>query len=69
MSKGFVLSDKVINHKINSPAFEKKYLFKASEKLNDLDIFTKGQPFGLYKELRENAPVYYHKPMPGDPEP
>ena len=69
MSKGFVLSDKVINHEINSPAFKKKYLFKASEKLNDLDIFTKGQPFGLYKELRENAPVYYHKPMPGDPEP
>ena len=27
------------------------------------------QPFDLYKELRENAPVFFHPPMLSDPEP
>ena len=35
----------------------------------DLELFTKGQPIELYKELREQAPVYYHHSMPTDPEP
>ena len=37
--------------------------------LNDLYLFTQGQPFELYQTLRENAPVYFHDPMPTDPEP
>ena len=42
---------------------------KANFSLNDLELFTKGQPIDFYKELREKAPVFYHDPMPTDPEP
>ena len=52
-----------------SQAFEKKFEHTPSNFLNDLDLFTKGQPFDLYKELRENAPVFFHPPMLSDPEP
>ena len=69
MSKGFILSDEVLNHEINNPAYKEKYNFNPTDQLNDLDLFTKGQPFSLYKDLRENAPVFYHEPMPADPEP
>ncbi len=69
MSKGFILSDEVLNHEINNPAYKEKYSFNPSNQLNDLDLFTKGQPFSFYKDLRENAPVFYHEPMPTDPEP
>ena len=69
MSKGFILSDEVLNHEVNDPAYKEKYNFNPSDQLNDLDLFTKGQPFSLYKNLRENAPVFYHEPMPTDPEP
>ena len=69
MSKNFVLSSKVIKNKINHPSFEKRYSYNPSNSLNDLDLFRKGQPFHLYKELRENAPVFFHQPMHTDPEP
>ena len=69
MSKGFVLSDHIINNEIRNPAFKQINSFKPSNKLNDLDLFTKGQPFNLYKELRDNAPIFFHEPMPMDPEP
>jgi len=69
MSKGFILSDEVLNHEINNPAYKEKYSFNPTDQLNDLDLFTKGQPFSLYKDLRDNAPVFYHEPMPTDPEP
>ena len=69
MSKSFVLSDQIINNEIRNPAFKQINSFKPSNKLNDLDLFTKGQPFDLYKELRDNAPIFFHEPMPMDPEP
>ena len=69
MSSGYVLSDEVLKHRINEPAFPKNSSFKAGRSLNDLDLFTSGQPTDFYKELRENAPVYFHDPMPTDPEP
>ena len=69
MSKSFVLSDQIINNEIRNPAFKQINSFKPSNKLNDLDLFTKGQPFNLYKELRDNAPIFFHEPMPMDPEP
>ena len=69
MSKSFVLSDQIINNEIRNPAFKQINSFKPSDKLNDLDLFTKGQPFNLYKELRDNAPIFFHEPMPMDPEP
>jgi cytochrome P450 len=69
MSKGFVLSDHIINNEIRNPAFKQINSFKPSDNLNNLDLFTKGQPFNLYKELRDNAPIFFHEPMPMDPEP
>ena len=69
MSKGFVLSDQILKHDINHPAYKNKSTFKPSGSLNNLDLFTKGHPFKLYKELRDNSPVYFHNPMPTDPEP
>ena len=69
MTSGYVLSDEVLDHKINEPAYPKKSSYKAERSLNDLDLFTKGQPVDFYKELRDNAPVYFHDPMPTDPEP
>jgi Thiamine biosynthesis protein ThiC len=55
--------------KINELAYPKKSSYKAERSLNDLDLFTKGQPVDFYKELRDNAPIYFHDPMPTDPEP
>ena len=69
MSTGFVLSDHIINNEIRNPAFKQINSFKPSDNLNNLDLFTKGQPFNLYKELRDNAPIFFHEPMPMDPEP
>ena len=69
MSKSFVLSDQIINNEIRNPAFKQINSFKPSDNLNNLDLFTKGQPFDLYKELRDNAPIFFHEPMPMDPEP
>ena len=69
MPKGFVLSDKVLNNKLNSPAYNSKYSYAADKSLNDLDIFTNGQPYDFYKDLRENAPIFYHESMPFDDEP
>ena len=69
MTSGYVLSDEVLDHQINEPAFAKNFSYKAKKSLNDLDLFTKGQPVDFYKELRDNAPVYFHDPMPTDPEP
>ena len=60
MTSGYVLSDEVIDHKINEPAFPRDSSYRANKSLNDLDLFTKGQPVGFYKELRDNAPVYFH---------
>ena len=48
MTKLFDLSSQIINNKINAPAFEENFIYKPSAFLNDLDLFTKGQPFSLY---------------------
>ena len=69
MSNEFVLSKEVPQHTINQPAHPKHYAFRTEASLNDLYLFTQGQPFELYQTLRENAPVYFHDPMPTDPEP
>ena len=69
MNKGFVLSDNIIKNKIEDCKFDHTYSYVAKKSMNDLDLFTKGQPFDFYDELRKNAPVYFHKPMPTDPEP
>ena len=69
MSKAFILSDEVLKHEIRSPAYDKKYIYNPKDHLNDLELFTKGQPFDLYKDLRLNAPVFFHDPMLNDPEP
>ena len=40
MPRRFVLSDEIINHSINNPAFNEHYKYNAPEKLNNLDLFT-----------------------------
>ena len=69
MDQGFVLSDNILGNEINDSKFDHLYSYKPAKSLNDLDLFTKGQPFSFYKELRERAPIFFHKPMPTDPEP
>ena len=69
MENGYILSNEILGHKINDSKYDHKYSFKASGSLNDLELFTQGQPIDLYKELRENAPVYFHPKMLTDPEP
>ena len=69
MDQGFVLSDNILGNEINDSKFDHLYSYKPAKSLNDLDLFTKGQPFSFYKDLREQAPIFFHKPMPTDPEP
>ena len=68
-NQGYILSDEILSNKINHPKHNILYPHKPSGSLNDLDLFTKGQPISLYKELREKSPVFFHDPMPTDPEP
>ena len=64
MSKGFILSDEVLNHEINDPAYKEKYNFNPSDQLNDLDLFTKGQPFSLYKISEKTLLFFIMSPCP-----
>jgi len=66
---GYILSDEILSNKINHPKHNISYPHKPSGSLNDLDLFTKGQPISLYKELREKSQVLFHDQMPTDPEP
>jgi hypothetical protein len=48
------------------PARAKHYPFELPGSFQDLRLFAQGgHPYGLYKSLRENAPVYWHEE--GDP--
>ncbi len=55
--------------KINSPKYQEIYSFERDFDLTDLFLFTKGQPYQKFAELREKAPVYFHKTGPEDTEP
>ena len=61
MSAKISISRQVVKNIINAPKYKSYYDFVASDKLTDLDLFTLGQPYDLYKELRENAPIYFHE--------
>ena len=54
---------------INSPKYEEVYLYERDFDLTDLFMFTKGQPYEKFSELRKQAPVYFHKTGPEDSEP
>ena len=41
MDNGYILSDEILGHKINDSKYDHKYSYKASESLNDLELFTK----------------------------
>ena len=58
-----------LNNKINHPGFEKKFIHSPSNFLNDLDLFTKGQPFEIFDEYRLHAPVHFHEPAEYDTDP
>ena len=51
-------SDKQPYVKIAAPKFKKAYEYNREFDLTDLILFTKGQPYNHFKDLRENAPVY-----------
>lgn len=52
--------------KISSPKFEQQYNFKPAENLLDLKLFTKGQPWELFSQMRKNAPQFWHPGWSGD---
>jgi len=54
---------------INSPKYEEVYSFERDFDLTDLFMFTKGQPYEKFSELRKKAPVHFHKTGPEDSEP
>ena len=62
-------SDKQPYVKIAEPKFDLAYEFNREFDLTDLILFTKGQPYNHFKELREKAPVYFHETGPEDSEP
>ena len=62
-------SDKQPYVKIAEPKFDLAYEFNREFDLTDLILFTKGQPYSHFKELREKAPVYFHETGPEDSEP
>lgn len=41
------------------PAFPRVYDYQADVDLRDLNLFTKGQPWEAFHEMREKAPVYW----------
>ena len=55
--------------KINKPKYEEIYSFSRDFDLTDLFLFTKGQPYEKFADLRNKAPVYFHKTGPEDSEP
>ena len=52
MTSGYVLSDEVLNHKINKPAFQQDSTYRANKSLNDLELFTKGQPVDFLQGVK-----------------
>ena len=54
-------SDKQPYVKIAAPKFKKAYEYNREFDLTDLILFTKGQPYNHFKDLRENAPDYIHQ--------
>ena len=54
---------------INSPKYEEIYSFERDFDLTDLFMFTNGQPYEKFAELRKKAPIYFHETGPEDSEP
>ena len=59
------LAKKTFSSNAHSPIYD----FGTDINFTDLEVFTKGQPFNQFKELREQAPIYLHPPFINDPEP
>ena len=62
-------SDSQPHVEINSPKYDEIYSFERDFDLTDLFMFTKGQPYEKFSDLRKQAPVYFHKTGPEDTEP
>ena len=45
--------------------FERAYPVAPAADLTDLDLFTNGQPFSAFAEMREKAPVCWHEEAEG----
>ena len=63
------ISNEVVKTVINKPAYDLAFSHKISRSMVDIDLFTKGHPFHLYDECRENAPVLFHDSAEYDVDP
>ena len=69
MSSPLSISREIANSTFNERQHPAAHDFKTTINLTDLDLFTKGQPLKEFKEMRDQAPVFWHPPMVGDIEP
>ena len=69
MSSPLSISKEIANSTFNKRQHPAAHDFKTTINLTDLDLFTKGQPIKEFKEMRDQAPVFWHPPMVGDIEP
>ena len=63
------ISNEVVKTVINKPAYDLAFSHKISRSMVDIDLFTKGHPFHLYDECRENAPILFHDSAEHDVDP
>ena len=69
MGEPISISKDLSKKTFSSNAYPPIYDIGSSINFTDLDVFTHGQPFSQFKELREQAPIFLHPPFLNDPEP
>ena len=69
MGEPISISKDLAKKTFSSNAYPPIYDIGSSINFTDLDVFTNGQPFSQFKELREQAPIFLHPPFLNDPEP
>jgi len=69
MSKPVSISNEIADTKFSEKQYAVAYDFKTPINLTDLDLFTKGQPHKEFREMREQAPIFWHPPIANDVEP
>ena len=69
MANPISISQEVIKTQFNSNQYAAVHDYQSEINLTNLDLFTHGQPFEHFKQMRDLAPVYLHPPMLNDIEP
>ena len=62
MNSPISISNEIANSTFNEKQHSAAYDFKTTINLTDLDLFTKGQPIKEFKEMRDQAPIFWHPP-------